>query len=365
MLRTDQYSWGFDRIIQADPSVRGKDPAGQLHPHAMCDANPKSFAYVRKLLDFALGEFDFGGVHLESCDLGCCHCQACAGKDGVVGYNARINRKTADYIRSKWPDKIVYVITINWVPARQHFTPTDQAHVIELSKHIDCLFDQGHQGYHVAETERQEFIRRLHCAYGTSGKLWLYPDARWDRSSYFLPYVKRAGEALKAQYQDGVRGCLFYQGPVSNPGTEINIAVGGRLLADASRSVEEVLAGVLATYYRPRTDATRQRLVDLFLQAEESYFGNWPRQEELFLKLYGFVPGEFKLDQNLWGTSPGPATFLKEPMLDAAGRRAYKQGLLSILRDLPELESRCDDRGRLVKIRRALIFTLNLLNTIG
>ena len=43
--------------------------------------------------------------------MGCCWCAQCAGKDGVVGYNARINRKTADYIKQKWPDKIVYVIT--------------------------------------------------------------------------------------------------------------------------------------------------------------------------------------------------------------------------------------------------------------
>ena len=59
----------------------------------MCDANPKSFEYVKKILDFALGEFDFGGVHLESCDLGCCGCPSCAGKDGIVGYNVRINQQ--------------------------------------------------------------------------------------------------------------------------------------------------------------------------------------------------------------------------------------------------------------------------------
>jgi len=212
---------------------------------------------------------------------------------------------------------------------------------------------------------RREFIRRLPCAYGTSGRLWLYPDARWDRSSYFLPYVKRAGEALQAQFADGVRGCLFYQGPVSNPGTEVNIPVGGRALADARRSVADTLAEVIELYYRPKTAETRRQLVDIFLRAEEAYFGNWPRQRELFLKLYGFVPGEFKLDQNLWGTSPGPATFLKEPMLDAAGRQDYKKGLVSILRELPALEGRCDDRGRLARIKRAVIFTLNLINTIG
>src|SRR5437016_3920911 len=83
-----------------------------LGGHAMCDANPRSFEYVCKVIDFVLGGFDFAGVHLESCDLGCCFCPKCAGGDGLVGYNARINQKTADYIKRKWPEKTVYVITI-------------------------------------------------------------------------------------------------------------------------------------------------------------------------------------------------------------------------------------------------------------
>jgi hypothetical protein len=365
VLGLGTYSWGYDKIIEADPAVRGKDPAGKPHPHAMCDANPKSFAYVKKIIDFVLSEFDFGGVHLESCDLGCCFCPQCAGKDGVAAYNARINEKTARYIKSKWPDKIVYVITINWLPTGKHFSDKDKNQVLELGRHIDCLFDQGHTGYHLAPQERRAFLPKLGCAYGTSGKLWLYPDARWDRSSYFLPYVRRAAEGWKAQYQDGVRGSLHYQGPMSNPSTEVNVAVGGRILADTRRDVEDVLGEVIDFCYRPRTALTMRRLVDLFLRAEESYFSNWPRQEALFRKLYGFVPGEFKLDQNLFGTSPGPATYLKEPMLDAEGRRAYKKGLMSILEELPAIEGLCDDKGRLAKIKRAAIFTLNLINTIG
>src|SRR5262245_57608100 len=94
------YSWGYDRIIAEDPEVRGKNPNGSPHPHAMCDAHPRAFEYLRKIIDFALERFDFAAVHLESCDLGCCWCPHCAGKDGVVAHNVRINRKTAEHIRS-------------------------------------------------------------------------------------------------------------------------------------------------------------------------------------------------------------------------------------------------------------------------
>ena len=60
----------------------------------------------------------------------------------------------------------------------------------------------------------------------------------------------------------------------------------------------------------------------------------------------------------------GPATYLREPCLDAAGRKEYRRGLRAILAGLPKLEGRCDDAGRLANIRRSVIVTLNLLNTI-
>ena len=359
------YSWGFDQIIAADPAVRGKMPDGSPHPHAMCDANPKSFEYMKRILDTVLNQFDFGGVHLESCDSGCCMCPECAGKYGVVGYNARINQKTADYIRGKWPNKTLYVITINWLQGHPHFTAEEKPHVLELSKHVDCIFDQGHTGYHVDPAERREFIKKLHCAYGTSGELWLYPDQRFDRASYFLPFVKRAVTGINKQHADGVRGCLYYQGPVSNAGTEVQIAAGGRALADTTRSVENILGDVIDRYYKPKDATTQQKLVHLFLRTEESYFGNWPNQKDSFAKLYGFTPGEFKLWQGLFGRSPGPATYLTEPMLSAKGRKEYRQGLEAVLSDLPSIENKCDDRGRIENIRRSAIVTLTTLNTIA
>jgi hypothetical protein len=357
------YSWGYDKIIEADAAVRGRNPDGTPHAHAMCDANPKSFEYVRRIVDFTLGQFDFGAVHLESCDLGCCWCPQCAGKDGVVAYNARINRKTADYIKHKWPDKIVYVITINWAPAGKQFNDAEMAQIVELSKHVDCVFDQGHTGYQIPEAKRRSFIASLHCAYGTSGRLWLYPDTRWDRASYFLPYPQRAAEALAQQFEEGVRGCLYYQGPVTNAGQELMIALGGRMLSNARRKPDDVLAEVLQLLYRPRNAAAAQTLRRIVQIAEESYFNQW--SEELFRKVWQIgKPGEFKLDQGLWGTSPGPATYLKEPCLDAKGRKEYRKGLVAILAELPRLEGWCDDGGRLANIQRSTIVTLNLLNTI-
>ena len=101
-IRARHVQLGLRQDHRGRPAERGKMPR-LAHPHAMCDANPKSFEYVKKILDTVLGQWDFGGVHLESCDLGCCMCPQCAGKDGIVGYNVRINQKTADYIEANGP----------------------------------------------------------------------------------------------------------------------------------------------------------------------------------------------------------------------------------------------------------------------
>lgn len=354
------FTWGYDKIIEYDPEVRGVDPSGNPHPHALCGSKEKAWGYVEKIIDSALSNYNFGGVHLESADLGWCSCPECAGKYGVVGYNVRLNIHAGNYIRSKYPDKVITAIPINWLPTtdgRWHFTDGEKDHLVELSRHIDCLMDQGWNQPFIQDGERKDFIRRLYSDYGTSGGLWLYPDTRWDRSSYFLPYVKRTGDAIKRHYDDGARGCMFYQGPVNNPGTEANIAAGGRILSNITRSINDVLEEVLELYYKPKNENALLKLVDIFLRAEDGYFSHWSNER------LAHPPGEFKLS-TLWGTSPGAGLYLMEPYLDADGRQSYKQILLEILKDLAEIKGEFQDNGRLLKIKRGITITLNLINTI-
>ncbi len=170
------FSWGYDQIIRADPGVRGRDKAGKPMDHVMCGATEKAWGYVEKILDAALSRFDFGGVHLESADLGWCQCPECGGKYGTVGYNVRLNIRAADYIKRKWPGKVVTCIPINWLggSGRSHFDQAEQDRIIELSRHVNCFMDQGWTGTFIAEDRRKAFIERLHCDYGTSGGLWVY-----------------------------------------------------------------------------------------------------------------------------------------------------------------------------------------------
>jgi hypothetical protein len=332
----------------------------------MCDAHPESFEWVKKILDFVLSEFDFDGIHLESMDQGGCFCPECAGKAGIVEYHSRINCKTADYIRSKWPEKFINVIPISWAQdSNGRFTEADRKEIIKLSKHIDGFYDQGWRGTFIPSDERASFIKELHCTYGTSGGLWVYPAQRWDRESFFIPHMQHQAEAIKKQFSQGVRGLMHYQGPVNNPGTEVNIACGGLMSYDTSQSIEDVLAKVIEDLYRPMNVHAHKKLTQIFLKGEDAYFTQWGDSVERFRKYYNANPaGEFKMDL-LRGESPGPAAYLTDPVyMDSAGRLAYKKALISLLNDFHGIEKSFDDGGRMKSLKRSMIITLTILNSI-
>jgi len=364
MLGMGLFSWGYDRIIKEDPAVRGKDHKGNPHPHAMCGAKDRAWTYVEKILDCALGGFDFHGVHLESCDLGCCMCPECAGKDGVVGYNVRLNIRAADYIKKKWPRQFINVIPINWVsrsngPNTGPYTSEEKQQIIELSKHIDCFMDQGWRGTFVLPNERKAFIPRLHCDYGTSGGIWVYHCVRRNRLSYFLPYPKGTGSAIKAHYADGARGCMVYQGPMINPAVEVNTAVAGRLLCDTTRSVQDALTEAVEVYYKPKNAKAHKTLVDVYNRAEDAFFDNWPEEA----KKNPARPGEFHLEP-LFGTAPQKSMYL-EQWLTPKGRGAYRKGLISILETLATIEDDFNDDGRIARMKTCIISVLVDIENLG
>ncbi len=156
---------------------------------------------------------------------------------------------------------------------------------------------------------------------------------------------------------------MFYQGPVVNPAVEVNTAVGGRLLADPSRSPEDALAEVIGRYYKPKDAAAQKKLAELFLRAEDAYFGQWDAKR--FRATHNTQPpGEFKINDGLWGFSPDPALYLVEPYLTAEGRQVYKLALKVILKELAAIERSFADGGRIRRIQRGITITLSMINTI-
>ncbi len=147
------YSWGFDQIIKHDAAVRGPNE------HAMCASKEESWAWQQKIIDFIL-RYDFDGYHLEASDLGRCTCEACMKRWPVQAtYYNEITGRCADYIRKQAPGKFIAAITISWADWNTGFTEEDKTNLVELSKKVDSILDQGHHGQYIKQNPHPVFVR--------------------------------------------------------------------------------------------------------------------------------------------------------------------------------------------------------------
>jgi hypothetical protein len=344
------YSWGFDQIIENCPEARG------TNPHAMCGSKEESWPWMKKVVDFILNEFEVDGFHLESSDQGRCKCNLCE-KQSDVEYHCGLNQRTAEYVRSQWPDKVLMMNMCGYIPWGKRVPAEDVKHLLELGKHLDFLIDPGHRGHFIAENSRRDFVQALPCDFGTSAGTWVYPPQRWDRLRWFLPYMMRTGKHIKQLYEDGGRAIEYYMGPTLNPGVEVNIAFGGKLLSNVGREIDEVLTEVIETLYQPKSVSTCDKLVEVFQRAESAYFDQW--SDERIVEAHKCpAPGELHLT-SLFGTSPGPASYLTEPFLDSRGRVAYKRELLSILEDISKIEGSVGVKDRVERIKMCIRNAIN------
>jgi len=166
-------NWGFDEIIQHDPAVL-TDNRYNMKP-----LREESWQWTFKIFDFVMDNYDFDGFHLESADQGRCKTQECMEKwPSNVAYHCYVTGQMADHIRKKYRNKIVVATIQSFASYGRVFAKEERARLVELSKHIDCLFDQGHAGTSIPPKDWAEFIPELHFAYGTSGGIWIYTKQR-------------------------------------------------------------------------------------------------------------------------------------------------------------------------------------------
>ncbi len=358
------YSWGFDEIIKKHPGVAGKD---QQYPneHVMCGSREESWEWQKKLVDFMM-KWEIDGFHLEAADLGRCTCPECMAKwPANPDYFCEISARTARYIREKMPNAYILVTTISWADWNTGFNEHDRDSLVELSKSVDCIFDQGHHGCYVRPPERKPFIERLKCRFGTSGGLWVYPTYTWDRLQYFLPYPRQTGAHMKELWADGGRGVMYYQGPPNNPGVEINIAFGGQFMCNPGKSVEENLAAVLERLYKPKSPAALDKLVGIVRGAEDAYFNSmeWDEKHVYLKDLKLFPgPGELHLSRPITGLY-GTPDYLLEPQLSLEGRKAYNAGLEAVLKDACAIGNQFGAQDKMDRLQTAMLNTLMMVRT--
>ncbi len=356
------YSWGFDSIIKNNPAVRGTSL------QAMCGSKKESRQYMRNVVDFVGENFDFDGFHLEVADQGRCRCNLCSGETDVSYFN-RLNRETAEYIRSRWPATFLLVNTSGYLPWGDTINPEEYASVYELGKCIDVIIDGGNHGLFIAEEDRKMFIENLPCDYGTSGGFWVYPPQRWDRQRWFLPNFYHTAGHLEKLFMDGGRACEIYLGPLLNPGMELTLWCIGNYIQDIRKNPTAVLHNAIEKLYRPKNHTYTFKLAEFIGQAESAFFNNWSpmRQpgipEELsdgIQSLFAWsetkperaTPGELFLEP-LFGTHPGFPSYLVVHMTPG-GRENYKKTLLSLVKGIDEIANGFHEREKVHRIRTCI-----------
>jgi hypothetical protein len=253
--------------------------------------------------------FPIDGVSMQSADQGRCPCDKCK-RFTETGYHARLNIRCADYIRSKYPRKLVAVS--GW--GMRFHDPASLPLLTELSKHIDYLIDVRDSSGQNDPANRRRVIQSLKCAFGTLGGPHVEPPQHWPRDRWFLPTIRSVGEHLRTLYSEGGRACEWFCHILANPGDEISTWVAAKVLADPGAGWRQHLDESLERVYRVKNTSTRDGLAEAFLAAEDAYVRHIP----------GFC-GTISMEP-LVSSEPGPPVYLTK-RLNAGQRAAYGRDL--------------------------------------
>jgi len=325
------YSWGFERIIRANPKLnRGNS-------NAMCASEPESWEWMRRVVDFVFKRFDIDGVSMQSADLGRCKCERCAAFNDAE-YHAVLNVRTAEYIRSRWPKKIIGVSS--W--GMNFGNPANRASLLKMAKALDYLVDFNNSSRHGGPAYRRDLIPALPCDFGTLGGLQVEPPQHWARDRWFLPTCRRINEHLRQLAADGGRACEFFFHILANPSSELTFHVAGRTLADPRVTTEKALAAAIDELYRPKSNSARDDLARLILEAEEAYFQPIDPAECGTLSLEPLV-----------GDKAGPPIYLTQ-RLNATQRADYARRLRAIKEEADNLRAEVGDAQRMENVARCL-----------
>src|SRR6185436_6087852 len=99
-----------------------------------------------------------------------------------------------------------------------------------------------------------------------------------------------------------------------------------------------------------------KKLVEVFSKPEWSYFSNW---NEKTIADHDKVPppGELHLGP-LFGDSPGAPTYLSEPFLDRAGRKAFREAMLTVYDLIRDCEGDLADSARVARLKTCIVNTI-------
>ncbi|MDZ4820082.1 MAG: hypothetical protein SGJ20_14035 [Planctomycetota bacterium] len=329
------YSWGYEAIIRDNPALA----PDKKHPLAMCGSDPNAWDWVQRVIDFAFTRFPIDGVSMQSADAGRCRCPKCS-QHTPVEYDALVNIRAAEHIRSRWPGKIVGVSS--W--GMNFSDPAAAEPLVRLSKPLDYLIDVNNTSGIRGREARKQLISSLKCDFGTLGGPQVEPPQHWARDRWFLPTLKRTADHLSKLAADGGRACEYYYHIRANPGDAASMAMAGRLLTNPTGDWKSQAAEAVQSVYHLPTDTQQAEMLQIVLDAEEAYF-----------KQLGPFCGTMSLEP-LVGDKVGPPIYLKDRLTTTA-RREYAA-------DLKQLSARVEKLRAGNKENKLLALTAKCLENV-
>ena len=258
------YSWGFGKILQLNPLL-----ACKANPSVINFANPDSWEWQKRVLDYLTDNYKFDGLSMQSADKGWCS----NGTMSEMQYHATMNQRVAKYVRSKKPDYILGIC--GW--GMNLSNPSDLPSIVEMTRDIDFLIDVGETASFGSSAYQQMLINTIApCAYGNTATPNIEPIQAMQRDMYFVPTVFETCKQLQNLHALGADACEAYARTRGNPADRVTIEVVARTLANPMINIDHALVTVLKEIYQPSDTGALQTLVDIFSIAEEAFFKNRP-----------------------------------------------------------------------------------------
>ncbi len=260
------FSWGFSKIMDANPSVRCSCNAEAMDP-----SNTDSWTWQNKVVDYIMNNFSFDGISMQSADLGRCNCGDYA-KYGDIEYHSIINNKVAAYIKSKNTNYIVGIS--GW--GMNFSNASDINFMKTMTTHVDYLIDVEETALRNSRTHRQNIVNAISpCKFGSIGSPNIEPIQVLERDRYFIPTYYRASSRLKDLFADGGRACETYFRERGNPGDAVTSDVLGAIESNVSADISTTAQSILSVF-SPVDNSALTDLEKLFKDAEDAYFNNAP-----------------------------------------------------------------------------------------
>jgi hypothetical protein len=331
------YSWGFDEVIAKVPG------ASAGHPHAMCAFSDVAWEWQRRVLDFLMApQWGLDGVSMQSADQGRCDCPKCR-KLSPAAHHAKLLIRCAEHIRANRPDWTIG--QASW--GLRLDEPTEFEYIRQISEAVDYMIEVRERS---AESGvRAELVKKLACAFGSVGGVFIEPPQHWERLRWFVPCGLASTSALARLWADGGRACEYFYRPFANPVEEVSWRAGARILSAPLTPPESALGEAIEAVYGATGDA-RAALVDWFIRGEAAYF---PRSS--------FVVGNgpLSLEPLVWRENPaaaGPPIYLRDRM-SAAAREDYRKELEQLKVELARMD--IPNQEAVDKTLKAIDGTLN------